>query len=107
MVMNWVLAAHAPQVLGEPRHVHVVQGGFNLVQHAEGRRVDPHNGKVDGDGHQGLLPAGEGLDVGDDLPRRVDLDLNAGGEHVAVVGEGKLRRAAAEQLPEDLRRSSG
>ena len=40
--------------------------------------------------------------MGDDLPRRVHLDFNARGEHVAVVGKGEFRRAAAEQLPEYL-----
>ena len=53
------LGAHAPEIPGEPGDVDVVQGGLDLVHDAEGGGPHLQNGEVEGDGHEGLLAAGE------------------------------------------------
>ena len=83
-------------------HVDVVQRSFDLIQEAEGRGIDVEDGEVDRDGDQRLLAAGKGAQVLDDLARGRDLDLDAGFQHVAFVGEVQACVAAAEQLFENL-----
>ena len=96
------LAGHAAQVLRIARDVDIVERGFDLVQDAERRRVDFQDREIDRDGDQRLFAARQGGQVADDLARRVDFDLDAGAEHVRLVGQIEPGAAAAEQLAEDM-----
>ena len=88
----------APHIAGVAHHVGLVQGGLDLVHHAEGRGVDLENGKVQGDGHEGLFAAGQQGDGFQLLARGLHLDLDAAVEDVSFVLQLQPGLAAAEQL---------
>ena len=94
------LPRQAPHVPGVPGDVHVVQGRLNLVHDAEGRGVDLQDGEVQGDGHKGLLSAGQQGDGFQSFPRRLGLDLNAAVQDVLRVLQLQLGLSAAEHLDE-------
>ncbi len=93
---------HLAQIGREPRDVHVVQRRLDFVQHAEGRRIDLHDGEIQGDGDQSLLPSGERLQAGDGLAGQPDGNFDSGAEHVVRVRQGEGTRAPAEQVAERL-----
>ena len=95
------LVAHPAQILRKADDVGVIQRGLDLVEDAEGRGVDGEDGEIDADGHQRLLAAGQGFQVLDDLARRGHPDVDAAGEHVALIFQHKAGLAAAEQFGKD------
>ena len=96
------LCAHATQVAGESGHIDVIQGGLDLVHHAKGGGAHLQNGKVEGNGHEGLLTAGEEGENLEGLARRLDLDLNTAAQDVLRVLQLQGGHAAAEELGKSL-----
>ena len=93
-------ACQIAQVACEAVDVDLIQRRLDLIHHAERSGTDLHDRKVQRDGDQRLLAAGERLQMHHDLTGRVDDDVNAGGEDVLGVGQLQMTLAAAEQLLE-------
>jgi hypothetical protein len=93
------LRRHALDHLAEAHGVRVVERRIDLVEHAERRRIEVEDGEHQGDRGQRLFAAGEQVDGGVLLARRLRHDLDAGIEDL-VAGEDQARLAAAEKLRE-------
>ena len=93
---------HRSEVPGKPRPIGLIQRRLDLVHHAEGRGPDPQNGKVQCDGHQRPLPAGEQADAPLPLSRRLGLDVDAAVQGVSLVFQGQHPLAPAEELGKGL-----
>src|SRR5207247_7947298 len=74
--------------------------GIELVQQAEGRGVELEEREHQRDGGEGLLAAGEQMNAGVALSRRLRHDLHAGIEDL-LAGHDELRFAAAEKGREE------
>ena len=96
------LAGDAAHILGEPGDVGIVQGRLDLVHDAKRRGMHLQNGEIQGNGHKGLLAAGEERDGLEALARGLDLDLDAAAQNVAFILQLQRGLAAAEELPEGL-----
>ena len=62
--------------------------------------MDFQNGEIQGDGHKGLLAAGQQGDGLEGLSRRLGLDLDAAAQDVLLVLQLQSGRASAEELLE-------
>ena len=93
-------AAEGPHIPGKANHVGLVQGRLDLVHDTEGGGMDLQDRKIQGDGHKGLLSAGEQGDGLEGLSRRLRLDLNAAVQDILRVLQLQRGGAAAEQLQE-------
>ena len=96
------VVGHGAHVVGKAHHVAVVQGRLDLVHHHEGGRPHLQNGKVQGDGHKGLLAAGQQRDDLQRLAGGLHLDLNAAVEDVVGVLQLQGGLAASKQLHKGL-----
>ena len=96
------LVRHLAHIAGEAHHVGVVQGGLDLVHDAERGRPHLQNGEVKGDGHEGLLAAGEEGEHLEGLAGGLHPDFNATVEDVLRLLELQGGLAAAEQLGKGL-----
>ena len=94
------LIGHTAHVVGIAVHVCLVECGLDLVHHAEGCGPHLQDREIQRDRHKGHLPAGEQADGRDRLAGRLDLDLDAAGEHVVLVLQLQRGLAAAEQFAE-------
>ena len=89
---------HLAHIAGKADDVGVVQCGLDLVHDHEGGGADLQDGKVEGNGHKGLLPAGEKGDDLQTLSGGLDLDLNAAVENILRVLQLQVGLAAAKEL---------
>ena len=64
--------------------------------------MDLENGKVQGNGHQGPLAAGEEADGPQGLARRLDPDVDAAGEDLLLVLQGQGPLTAPEEVGKGL-----
>ena len=96
------LVRHLAHVVGEAHHVGVVQGGLDLVHDAKGGGAHLEDGEVEGDGHEGLLAAGEQGEHLEGLARRLHPDLDAAAQDVVGILQLQGGPAAAEQLHKGL-----
>ena len=64
--------------------------------------MDPQNGKIQGNGHQGPLTAGEQADGPQGLARGLDPDVDAAVEHILLVLQGQGPLSAAEEVGKGL-----
>ena len=71
------MIGHAVQVGGKLADIHIVQCRLYLIDENERRGIDPQDGKVDADGHKGLLAAGKGGKILDNLAGRLHDNLDA------------------------------
>ena len=86
------------QLLDEAADVRVVQGGVELVQHAERSRLDHEDREQERDRRHRALAAGEERDGLRTLPGRARDDVDAALERVfLVLEEDEARLAAAEE----------
>ena len=88
--------------LQQPAEVGVVERGLDLVEDVERRRPGLEQRDQEGHRHQGALATGEQGEPLDLLAGWPGLHLDAGGEHVAGVGEDEPPLAAREQPREDV-----
>ena len=93
---------HGAHIAGKPYHIVVVQSGLNLVHHHKGGGPDLQNGKVQGDGHKGLLPAGQQGDDLQRLTRGLNLNLDAAVEDILRVLQLQGGLTPAKKLQEGL-----
>src|SRR3954462_3968455 len=93
------LRRHALDQLAEARGVRVVERSVDLIEQAEGRRVELEHGKHERNGGECLLAAGQEMDAGIALARRLRHDLHAGVQYF-LAGHDQLRFAAAEERRE-------
>ena len=96
------LLRDAAHVICHAHHVRLVERRLDLVHDAKWRGMDFQNGKIQGDGNEGLLAAREQRDRLERLARRLHLDLDAAGEHIVFVLQLERRLAAAEELQKCL-----
>ena len=97
------LVRHLANRVVETADVGFVKRGVDLVKHAERRRLDQEDGEKQRHRCEGLLTAGEQLDVLQHLLAwRICDDLDASLQHVALVGERKVRLATPEKVRKDL-----
>lgn len=91
-------------VVGHDGHVLEVQGGVNLVHHIEGRGLVVVQGKDQGEGGEGLLPAGQVCDVLPRLLGRPHLQrAGAGGAQQGITdGEGSEGRGRVAEVERDV-----
>ena len=102
MTINCVLLVMRRRYAAKRSTVDVVQGGLDLIQHAERRRTDLHNGKIQRNGHQCLFATGKQFQMGDDLARRLDRNLDARMENILRVGQGEVCRPTPKQFLKGL-----
>ena len=96
------LLRDAAHVIGHAHHVRLVERRLDLIHDAERRRMNLQDGEVQRDGDERLFAAREQRDRLERLARRLNLDLDAAGEHVVLVLELERGLAAAEQLQKRL-----
>src|SRR5688500_15772096 len=90
------LRRHALHQVAEALGIAVVERRIDLVEQAEGRRVELEQREHQRDGGERLLAAGEQVDAGVALAGRLGHDLHPGVEDL-LAGHQQLRLAAAEQ----------
>ena len=95
-------ARDAAHVIGHAHHVRLVERRLDLIHDAERRRMNLQDGEVQRDGDERLFAAREQRDGLERLARRLDLDLDAAGEHIVFVLQLERRFAAAEELQKCL-----
>src|SRR5512140_197338 len=87
----------------EPVYVGVVQRRIDLVEQAEGRRLDEEDGEDEADGGERLLPAGEAAERERFLAGRLDEDSDARLEEVFLVNQAQRGAPPLEQPGKHLR----
>ena len=92
MTMNCVRSVELAERVGEASHVCLVEGGVDLVQHAERRRTDLEHREQERDGGQRPLAAREHVERLRLLAGRPCGDLDAGRREVRGIGQRELRR---------------
>src|SRR5690606_1271410 len=90
------LRRHPLHEVAEPLRVGVVERSVDLVEQAEGRRIELEEREDERDGGERLLAAGEQVDAAVALSRRMRHDLHAGIEDL-LARHDELRLAAAEE----------
>ena len=88
--------------MGKAHHVGVVQGGLDLVHHHEGGGAYLEDGKVEGNGHEGLLTAGQQGEHLQCLAGRLHPNLNAAIQDILRVLQLQGGLTASEELSEGL-----
>ena len=92
----------AAHVVRHADHIGFIERRLDLIHDAKRRRMHLQNGKVQRDGDERLLAAGEQRDRLERLAGRLHLDLNAAGKHIVLILQLQRRLAAAEKLKEGL-----
>ena len=96
------LIRQRPHIAGGTHHVGLVQRCLDLVHDAERGGMHFQDGKVQSNGHKGLLAAGKQRNGFQRLARRLGLDLDAAVQNVLRVLQLQLGLTAAEQLHKGL-----
>src|SRR5512141_1152885 len=86
----------------EPVDIGVVQRRIDLVEQAEGRRLDEEDGEDEADGGERLLPAGEAAERKRFLAGRLDEDPDARLEEIFLVDQAQRGTPTLEQPGEHL-----
>ena len=87
------------QITGEPAHVAVIQSRLNLVQQAEGRRLQILDGEQQRNGGQRLFSARQLHHILQLFPRRLGNDTDPRLQDVLILQKLQRSLPAAEQFP--------